>query len=65
MFKSFKLKSPIAIKEINISKQKSDYFYMVNIIAYGTWYTKQCRTLHECFTYIRKTFNIRKDNNGK
>ena len=60
MFKIFKLKSTIATKEIYISRQKSNIFYLITIIAYGSCYTKQCKTLKDCFNYLRETFNIRK-----
>lgn len=60
MFKIFTLKNPIATKEICISKQKGDIFYLITIIAYGSCYTKQSKTLKECFNYIRETFNIKK-----
>lgn len=60
MIKIFTLKSPIATKEIYISKQKGDIFYLITIIVYGSCYTKQCKTLKDCFKYIRETFNIKK-----
>ena len=62
MFKVFELKSPVATKEICIIKQKSNIFYLITIIAYGSCYTKQYKTLKECFNYIRETFNIKKGN---
>lgn len=60
MFKIFTLKSPIATKEICISKQKDDLFYLITIVAYESCYSKQCKTLKDCFNYIRETFNIKK-----
>ena len=61
MFRKFILKSPIATKEICISKQKGGLYY-VNIIAYGNWATMQFFTLKDCFNYIRTYFNLQKGN---
>ena len=52
------LKSPIATKEITITKPKDIYF--VDIVAYGRLDQKQCNTLKDCFDYIREYFNMKK-----
>ena len=54
----FTLKSPIATKEIAITKPKDIYF--VDIVAYGRLDQKQCNTLKDCFDYIREYFNMKK-----
>ena len=54
----FTLKSPIATKEITITKPKDIYF--VDIVAYGRLDQKQCNTLKDCFDYIREYFNMKK-----
>ena len=53
-----KLQSPIATKEITITKPKDVYF--VDIVAYGRLDQKQCNTLKDCFDYIREYFNMKK-----
>lgn len=53
-----KLQSPIATKEITITKPKDVYF--VDIVAYGSLDQKQCNTLKDCFDYIREYFNMKK-----
>ena len=53
-----KLQSPIATKEITITKPKDVYF--VDIVAYGKLDQKQCNTLKDCFNYIREYFNMKK-----
>lgn len=52
------LQSPIATKEITITKPKDVYF--VDIVAYGRLDQKQCNTLKDCFDYVRKYFNMKK-----
>lgn len=60
MFRNFKLKSPIATKEVVISHRSKNDLYYVNIIAYGNWVTMQFFTLKDCFNYIREYFNLKK-----
>ena len=60
MFKIIKIKSPIATKEISISKQKGQYYYTVDIISYGNWDCTQFKTIKECFNYIRHIFGKEK-----
>lgn len=54
----FTFQSPVATKEITITKPKDVYF--VDIVAYGRLDQKQCNTLKDCFDYVRKYFNMKK-----
>ena len=56
----FIFQSPVATKEIEISKPDGSNVYFVDIVAYGRWDQKQCNTLKDCFDYIREYFNMKK-----
>lgn len=56
----FTFQSPVATKEIKISKPDGSDVYFVDIVAYGRLDQKQCNTLKDCFDYIREYFNMKK-----
>ena len=56
----FTFQSPVATKEIEISKPDESDVYFVDIVAYGRLDQKQCNTLKDCFDYIREYFNMKK-----
>ena len=58
MQRLFYLKSPVATKEITISKQNGTYF--VGIIAYGNLELGQFDNLKDCFKFVREYFNMQK-----
>lgn len=51
IFKQFKITNNLSTKEFTISKNTN--MYCVDVIVYGTWYSKYCKSLKECFKYIR------------
>ena len=59
--KTITFQSPVATKEIEISKPDGSNVYFVDIVAYGRWDQKQCNTLKDCFYYIREYFNMKKE----
>ena len=50
--KSFYVKNPFATKEVIITRNNK--MYIVDIIAWGTWFTETCFNLKECFNFIRR-----------
>jgi hypothetical protein len=56
----FTFQSPVATKEIEISKPDGSNVYFVDIVAYCRWDQKQCNTLKDCFNYVREYFNMKK-----
>lgn len=58
MQRIFYFRSPVATKEISISKQNGTYF--VDIIAYGNWEQEQFDNLKDCFNFVREYFNMQK-----
>ena len=58
MQRTFYFRSPVATKEITISKQNGTYF--VDIIAYGNLELRQYDNLKDCFNFVREYFNMQK-----
>ena len=58
MNKTIKLRSPVATKEITISKSEDIYF--VDIVAYGNLEQGQFNNLKSCFNFVREYFNMQK-----
>lgn len=50
--KSFYVKNPFAMKEVIITRNNK--MYIVDIVAWGTWFTETCFNLKECFNFIRR-----------
>lgn len=50
--RSFYVKNPFATKEVTITCNNKTY--IVDIIAWDTWFTETCFNLKECFNFIRR-----------
>lgn len=50
--KSFYIRKPFATKEVIITRENN--MYIVDIIAWGTWFTETCVDLKDCFNFIRR-----------
>lgn len=60
--KFIKIKTLLAEHDICISRStKKDYWYLF-IIAWGECYSKQYKTLKQCFKFIRHIFGKEKQN---
>lgn len=62
MIKFFNIKTPLATHSICVHKSTIKDLWTVDIVAYGEWYSRQFRTLKECFNLIRQIFNKEKQN---
>lgn len=50
--RSFCVKNPFGMKEVSITCEDKEY--IVDIIAWNTWFTETCFNLKECFNFIRR-----------
>ena len=50
--RSFYVKNPFGMKEVSITREDKEY--IVDIIAWNTWFTETCFNLKECFNFIRR-----------
>lgn len=61
MIKFFNIRT-LSTHDICIHKPTKKDLWTVDILAYGEWYTKQFKTLKECFNFIRQIFKKEKTN---
>ena len=61
MIKFFNIRT-LSTHSICVHKPTKNDLWTVDIVHYGEWYSKQFRTLKECFNFIRLIFGKEKNN---
>jgi hypothetical protein len=55
------IRSPIATKQLSLAYDKAQNKYFLDVIAYGTWWTRVFNAKYSLLKYLKKEWHLDKD----